>query len=424
MPGFFARALREGHDVRHLQNHDPNLVLGRTKAGTTVLREDAKGLAFETRLGNRSYERDLAESVARGDVDEMSFGFIVSKGGERWVKDNGIEVRELLDGDLVDIATVTYPAYPGTSAGIDSRALFPHGAPAELRSRVVRCVMPAVRETSDSGARYRRALRSGRECGEARALSADGLLTLYVYDVIGEDWWTGGGITADWVRQRIADAGVFSRIALRINSVGGDMYEGIAIQNLLRAQGKPVEVFIDGVAASAASLIAMCGDRIVMGLGALMMVHCASLLECGDAAALRKAADFLAVCDAAGAEIYAARTGKSAAEIRALMEAETWMGSAEAKALGFCTEVAAEPVADEAMAAARSSRLVAMFRNVPAALAADDVCACGCAACEDGRCEDCEDAECTDPNCAGCPMQVETQACVQRRMRLRLAQVS
>jgi hypothetical protein len=140
MPGAFTRALEENQDVRHLVNHNVNLVLGRTKTGTTTLRQDAKGLAFETWLGNRTYDLDLAESVGRGDVDAMSFGFVARR--ENWTaervpdSEERIEVRELCDLDLFDISTVTYPAYPATSAGIDSRALFPYGPPLELRRRL------------------------------------------------------------------------------------------------------------------------------------------------------------------------------------------------------------------------------------------------------------------------------------------------
>ena len=73
--GAFARAIREGQDVRHLLNHNPSLVLGRTRAGTTVLSEDAQGLHFRTELPATNYARDLAVSVGRGDVDESSFRF-------------------------------------------------------------------------------------------------------------------------------------------------------------------------------------------------------------------------------------------------------------------------------------------------------------------------------------------------------------
>lgn len=140
MPGAFARALTEKQDVRHLKNHDPNLVLGRTVAGTLELSEDTKGLKFRTLLPNTTYAMDLAESVRRGDIDECSFGFTAVR--TVWIEEpdpNDPErqrtIRELHDVDLFDISTVTYPAYPNTSASMERslRALFPDGVPGEVQ---------------------------------------------------------------------------------------------------------------------------------------------------------------------------------------------------------------------------------------------------------------------------------------------------
>jgi HK97 family phage prohead protease len=132
LPGAFARALRERQDVRHLINHDPNQVLGRTTSGTLELKSTTKGLEFRTRLGNRSYERDLAESVERGDVNECSFGFIARK--SKWVDEPDPDkpgetrcIRELSDLDLMDISSVVYPAYPQTNTALAMRALFDGG---------------------------------------------------------------------------------------------------------------------------------------------------------------------------------------------------------------------------------------------------------------------------------------------------------
>ena len=107
----------------------------------------------------------------------------------------------------------------------------------------------------------------------ASVRNSTGVLEMMIYEQIGENWWSGGGVTAKSVKQRIDAAGPFSRLTLRINSPGGDAFEGIAILNMLRAQGKPIDVYVDGIAASAASIIAMCGDTITMGWGAMMMIH-------------------------------------------------------------------------------------------------------------------------------------------------------
>jgi HK97 family phage prohead protease len=140
VPGAFTRALKEGQDVRHLINHDPNLVLGRTKSGTLELSEDDKGLNFRTLLPDTQYARDLATSVARGDIDECSFGFMAVN--TAWVEEpdpnndkETIYVRELRDVDLYDVSTVTYPAYPETNTELNSRSL-PADIPAEFRSKI------------------------------------------------------------------------------------------------------------------------------------------------------------------------------------------------------------------------------------------------------------------------------------------------
>lgn len=140
IPGAFTRAVTEKQDVRHLINHDPSLVLGRTAAGTLELAEDDKGLTFRTLLPDTSYARDLAISVDRGDINECSFGFMALN--TAWVEEvdpandkNMLYIRELRDLDLFDISTVTYPAYPSTDTELNSRSL-PADVPAEFRSKL------------------------------------------------------------------------------------------------------------------------------------------------------------------------------------------------------------------------------------------------------------------------------------------------
>lgn len=108
--GTFARAIRLRQDVRCLFNHVAELVLGRTTNGTLALNEDATGLLFSCDLPDTQAGRDVRTLVARGDVNQCSFGF--SKASDVWNKD-GTE-RTLLDVDLFDVSPVTYPAYQQT----------------------------------------------------------------------------------------------------------------------------------------------------------------------------------------------------------------------------------------------------------------------------------------------------------------------
>ncbi|MCW1932621.1 HK97 family phage prohead protease [Pararhodobacter zhoushanensis] len=108
--GAFAKAV--GGDVRALFNHDPNLILGRTRSKTLVLAEDNRGLRCEITLPNTSIARDLAESIRLGDVDQMSFGFRTK--ADKWEDINGKLTRTLLEVELFDVSPVTFPAYPQT----------------------------------------------------------------------------------------------------------------------------------------------------------------------------------------------------------------------------------------------------------------------------------------------------------------------
>ncbi len=136
-PGAFARAITAKSDVRALINHDPNCVIGRTKAGTLQLSEDSKGLRFIATLPNTNYARDLYESIRRGDMDQCSFSFTPVKqtwGEMRQADGSYIGTRDLEDVDLFDVSAVTYPAYEETS--VSARGRWADCVPADVRYRV------------------------------------------------------------------------------------------------------------------------------------------------------------------------------------------------------------------------------------------------------------------------------------------------
>ncbi len=116
-PGAFSKTIKEA-DVRALWNHDPNYVLGRTKSGTLKLSEDEKGLAIEITPPNTQWARDLMETIKRGDVDQMSFGFQALR--EDWEGDMNNPVRVLKEVRLFDVSPVTFPAYPATDVSVRS----------------------------------------------------------------------------------------------------------------------------------------------------------------------------------------------------------------------------------------------------------------------------------------------------------------
>lgn len=121
-PGTFTKTIQNS-DIRCLFNHDPNLILGRNKAGTLDIEEDSKGLRYTVSLPGTSYAQDLKQSVMRGDITENSFWFdtISDRWGTEEIDGQKWEIRELLEVTLFDVSPVTFPAYPGTE-GIQARA--------------------------------------------------------------------------------------------------------------------------------------------------------------------------------------------------------------------------------------------------------------------------------------------------------------
>lgn len=118
-PGAFRDAIGRD-DVRVLVNHNPNMVLGRTKSGTAKLEEDNTGLRFDVEAPDTSWARDLKVSVDRGDVDQCSFAFAVEEDGDEWhwaqPNSGELDERTLKKVKLFDVSIVTFPAYEDTEA--------------------------------------------------------------------------------------------------------------------------------------------------------------------------------------------------------------------------------------------------------------------------------------------------------------------
>ena len=167
---------------------------------------------------------------------------------------------------------------------------------------------------------------------EVRAASS-GDNVISIYDVIGENW-EGTGVTTKRVSAALRSIGE-REVVVNINSPGGDFFEGVAIYNLLREHRAKVTVQVMGLAASAASVIAMAGDEILMGEGAFLMIHNAWAVAIGNRHDMAEAARLLAPFDEAMAKVYATRSGITAAEAARLMDDETWIGADRAMEDGF-----------------------------------------------------------------------------------------
>jgi ATP-dependent Clp protease protease subunit len=159
--------------------------------------------------------------------------------------------------------------------------------------------------------------------------------TISIYDEIGATW-DGGGITSTRIGAILRSIGARD-VVVNVNSPGGDFFEGVAIYNLLRQHKAKVTIQVMGLAASAASVIAMAGDEILMGDGAFLMIHNAWSVAVGNRHDFLEASQKLTPFDAAMAEVYAARSGLSVEETTAMMDNETWVGAAQAIKDGLAT---------------------------------------------------------------------------------------
>ncbi len=168
---------------------------------------------------------------------------------------------------------------------------------------------------------------------------------LYVYDVIGDGWF--GGVSAKQVADALEEMGDVKTLHIYINSPGGSVFEANAIyENIRRHEARKV-VHVDGLAASAASVLAMVGDEVITSSGAMWMIHDPWTIAIGSKADMLAAADMLDKVRGTLVDRYANRTKQPKDQISKWMEDETWMSAAEAKERGFTDSVTEEEGAEE-----------------------------------------------------------------------------
>lgn len=170
--------------------------------------------------------------------------------------------------------------------------------------------------------------------------------SISIFNVIGNDYW-GDGVTASRIAAALRSIGG-EDVTVNINSPGGDMFEGLAIYNLLREYEGKVIVKVLGLAASAASVIAMAGDEVQIGRGAFLMIHNCWVYAMGNRHDLAQIASDLEPFDKAMNDIYGARTGLDTATIDAMMDAETYIGGSDAVDKGFADRLlSADEISDD-----------------------------------------------------------------------------
>lgn len=179
-------------------------------------------------------------------------------------------------------------------------------------------------------------------------------------DIVSEKWFDEE-TSATSFRDALKELGDVSTINLSINSGGGSVFDGIAIYNMLKSHKATVNVYIEGLAASIASVIAMAGDTITMRSGSMMMVHMPWTLSQGNAEEMRKTADTLEKTGDSIVDIYSERTGISSDGIRNIMNDETWLSAEEAVEQGWATKLDKK----EAVMNSVPKEILGRFSNVP-----------------------------------------------------------
>lgn len=184
---------------------------------------------------------------------------------------------------------------------------------------------------------------------------------IYLYGAIGGDWY-GEGVTAKQFANDLKGLGNVKTIDLRINSEGGSVFDGKAMYSLLNEHPAKIIVHVDGLAASAASFIAMAGDEIEIAEGGFVMIHNAYMVAIGDAREMRRAADMLETVNNTIVDVYVSRTKGDRKAIQQMMDDETWLTGADAVKHGFADKMV------ENLKVAASVSHPDRFKNLPAAL--------------------------------------------------------
>jgi ATP-dependent Clp protease, protease subunit len=163
--------------------------------------------------------------------------------------------------------------------------------------------------------------------------------TMTIYGVIGDSWWSESTSASD-VDRAITQAGS-NDLVIHLNSPGGDAFDGIAIYNRLMdhkaKHNAKVTIHVDGWACSAASVIAMAADELIMGTGAMLMIHEASNIVWGTKADMRKTADMLEKLEDGIIDAYMTKATITRDEVRNMVDSETWFSANEAVEVGFAT---------------------------------------------------------------------------------------
>ena len=206
--------------------------------------------------------------------------------------------------------------------------------------------------------------KKAKKCWAFKALANnEGELSIYGEIANSPGWFSDGTeITPKGFKAELDALGDISALNVYVNSPGGDVFAGQAIYSMLKRNKATVNMYVDGLAASIASVIAMAGDTIHMPSNAMMMIHRAWSGTMGNAKDFRKMADDLDKIDLSIEETYLAKSGMKQPDLAALLDAETWLTAQECMDLGLCDKVEEE----KAIAASvQDFEFMAKYKNTP-----------------------------------------------------------
>jgi HK97 family phage prohead protease len=387
--GSGAVTLASNPNVNFLNNHTGTAMARskpRTRDASLFLKEDDLGGWHDAYLNpERNDVHDLVTAIDDGDVEEMSFAFLIPDGMGMWSDDfSTFEIRQW-DINGGDVSAVNNGANPYTDITADTAGVFralerlPRGARREAMARLsdttfidlssrsvgIQAVGRSVHEVNPKASLPTRRMQwevvhtqnrmmahvdqhdlriqdlpavrlPWYEMREAAQPAADGrsATDVLIYNSIGGSF----GVSAETFAAELADVDT-DIINLRINSPGGSVQDALAIHSTLLHHPAYVHTFIDGWACSAATVVALAGDRITVMPGGEMMIHDASQPANPNPAEAETLAKQLHRQSDNIAGMYAARAGGTVEEFRALMSAETWLFAQEAVDLGLADDV-------------------------------------------------------------------------------------
>ena len=188
--------------------------------------------------------------------------------------------------------------------------------------------------------------------------AANDCTKVHLYGDIGED-----GVTAkDFCNQ--LQAIKTPKIAIHINSLGGEVFDGFAIYNAIKSHDSEITCCVDGIAASSAATVAIAGDKVQMGRNAFMMIHPVQTRAFGSSDKLREAADVMDRLTDSVANAYSEKTGKPVDQVVSAMNKNTWFNAVEAKAWGLCDEISEDDVDENRMSRA-AKNFLNQYENAP-----------------------------------------------------------